>query len=129
MPFSSAPGYVDTSPTSLVAPYDEVTVVSQRSLNALFKKAFDETPALHQVSYKALNGDDGDDFSGCDIIFDAPKIELQISTESKPYIDCLNLHRLTGQFTDKITVLLLNIRGGNLKYIKVAGRNVSYVLF
>jgi hypothetical protein len=109
MPFSSASDYLDTSPTSLVAPYDEVTVVSQRSLNALLRKAFDETPALHKVSYKAPpDGDeDNGDFSGCDLIFDAPKIELQISTENK------------------ITVLLLNIKGGNLKYLKVSGRNVS----
>ncbi|KAF5310921.1 hypothetical protein D9619_007750 [Psilocybe cf. subviscida] len=108
MPFSSASKFLDVSPTSIVAPYDEVTVVSQRSLNALLKKAFDETPALHKVSFKAPPaGEDDDDFSGCKVIFDAPKVELQISTENR------------------IAVLLLNIKGGSLQYLKVSGRQVS----
>lgn len=88
MPLSTASDFFDSSSTSLVAPYDEVTVVSQRSLNALLQKAFDEIPALHKVGFKAPaeGGDDkdADTFSGFDAVFDAPKIELQLSTESKP---------------------------------------------
>ncbi|KAF5318714.1 hypothetical protein D9619_010771 [Psilocybe cf. subviscida] len=99
-----------TAPPSLIAPYDVVTVISQRSLNAHLQRAYDATPLLQSASFKPP-AEEEDDYSGFDVSFDAPKVELQLATENK------------------IVVLLLNIKSGNLKYLKISGRKVNELEF
>lgn len=70
-----------TAPPSLIAPYDVVTVISQRSLNAHLQRAYDATPLLQSASFKPP-AEEEDDYSGFDVSFDAPKVELQLATES-----------------------------------------------
>lgn len=70
-----------TAPPSLIAPYDVVTVISQRSLNAHLQRAYDATPLLQSATFKPPAAEE-DDYSGFNVSFDAPKVELQLATES-----------------------------------------------